>query len=253
MKKNATANKQKKSEPKDGPRIRGESLVVSVKKLRANKWNYNEMDEFTLQKLKNTIVYDGFVADVIVRETPNEATEYEIIDGEHRWFAVKELGMKRVPIKNLGKLGDTEAKALSVKLNELKGRANTDSLALIIDEVFKTGDEVLIGTLPYEESELNDLLRLVAKDLEDVHVPDEDDEEAEKKPASKRKRHEKFDIHTILKLGYMTDEDEEEFVELLRKVEEKLGVVKRPYRLLMQLMRDCVDEKKKKKRRKNAS
>ena len=257
------AKKKKKSNNDFVPTVVGTSLILPVKNLRRNIWNYNEMDEVAMEKLKGTIAFDGFVQDIIVFEPDDfdENGQYEIIDGEHRWFVAKELGMAEVPCKNLGKLQLERAKALTIKLNELSGRPDTERLALIVSELVQQDFGEIVSTLPFDEEEINDMNRMARESLDDVEVPDSSgDAGGERKP---RKNDDKYDIHTILKLGNMTDDEEEEFVGLLRECENVMGIDKKPYRIIIRLMRDRIkkvkadDErprkKKKKKKVKNAS
>lgn len=235
--------KSKKSVSGKSPAILGKYDVVSVKRLKRNPWNYNEMDEVGMEKLKATMRLDGFIDDIIVREIddPGDKVDYEIIDGEHRWFAAKELGMAKVPIKNLGKIDDIKAKALTIKLNELKGRPDTERMALIVDEIIRSTDDDLINTMPFDDEEMSELSRLARETVDDVPDPKpgttNDDEDGDKRT---RKVNDKFDLHTVLGLGHISDDEEEEFVQLLRQIENVMGIEKRPFRLIMRLMRERI-------------
>lgn len=245
--------KKKKNRDADAgnsvPRVAGKSLVVHVSELRRNPWNYNVLDEVGMEKLKATITQDGFAVDIVVRELdePKGKAKYEIVDGEHRWIAAKELGMKKVPIRNLGKVTDQRAKGMTIKLNELKGKPDSERLALIVDELMKSNDAALISTLPFDDEELADLTALARERLEQTPPPSaggtgEDGDEDGKTRTKKVK--DKYDVHMILKLAHMSDDEEEEFISLLHQVEDVMGINKRPFRLLMQLMREKVHASK---------
>jgi ParB/RepB/Spo0J family partition protein len=97
--------------------IKGEVLTVDINKCFPNVWNPNEMDEFMYEKEKNSILTFGFLDPITVREIPEG---YEIIDGEQRWNAAKDLGYTVISVNNLGNLSDSVAKQLTVIMNELK-------------------------------------------------------------------------------------------------------------------------------------
>lgn len=255
-----TATKKKKDKKKGKKnaqgqvsRLVGKSLKVSIKAVRPNRYNYNILDDYGMEKLKATIQLDGFVSDIIVREIPDakskDEVKYEIVDGEHRFYAAKELGMPDVPIKNLGVIPDDRARALTVKLNELKGRPDTEKLAILVDEMVRSKDEALINTLPFDQDEMDDLLATARDSLSDAPVPSAGGTGDDKDDGTRSKKvKDKFDVYTICKFGQMTDEEEEDFVNLLHDLENVIGIEKRPFRLLMKVMRERVKKIKRKDR-----
>lgn len=66
--------------------------------------------------LKKEIVKDGLLNDLVVRR---QGSFYELIDGERRWRAVKELGWKDVPVRVV-EADDTKARLLVYKLNKIR-------------------------------------------------------------------------------------------------------------------------------------
>jgi hypothetical protein len=65
-----------------------EVISLAVDLFVPNPWNPNKMPEGTLKKLKLSIEKFGLFNAILVRE---KGTKYEIIDGEWRWKAFKEL------------------------------------------------------------------------------------------------------------------------------------------------------------------
>lgn len=252
-----TKTKTKPRKKKKTSLLVGESLVVPISEVRPNQYNYNVLDDYGMEKLKATIMLDGFVDDVIVRSIPDakskDKTKYEIIDGEHRFYAAKELGMPDIPIKNLGNIRDDRARALTIKLNELKGHPDALKLAVLVDEFVRANDEELINTLPFDQDEMDELLATARENLADTPLPSSggSGEEDNEKGTRSKKVKDKFDVYTICKFGQMTDEEEEEFVGLLNELENLMGIQKRPFRLLMKVMSEKVKKLKRNDRIEN--
>ena len=87
----------------------------------------------------------GLVSPIIVRCVGPDS--YQIIDGEHRWRAAKQLGHLFIQVWNLGTIPDATAKQLTIVLNETKG--HSDPLAL---------QELLADLMSIEEVSMDDLL-----------------------------------------------------------------------------------------------
>lgn len=131
--------------PIQTPTSQGKSVPVTD--IHPNAWNPNRQDDFMYAKELASIRAFGFVSPLIVRAIDGL---YEIIDGEHRWKAAKELGMKEVPVWSLGAVDDETAKQLTIILNETKGRAQPDLLKPLLEDLLesRTADE-LLAVLPY--------------------------------------------------------------------------------------------------------
>ncbi|MHA1867143.1 MAG: ParB/RepB/Spo0J family partition protein, partial [Candidatus Heimdallarchaeaceae archaeon] len=98
--------------------IRGKNLIVSIDKIVPNDFNpkpdYNSTEELRIEfeRIKNSLKNHQQIDPIIVRELPEKELKkkpgmrkkYEIINGYHRWAAMKELGVKKVEVKNLGKI-----------------------------------------------------------------------------------------------------------------------------------------------------
>lgn len=108
---------------------------VPPEHLRPNTWNPNRMDDFMYAKELESIRRFGFVVPVVVRST---ATGMEIIDGEHRWRAAKELELDRIPVWDVGRMSDIDAKQLTVVLNETRGKADKQLLSKLIQDLLIT-------------------------------------------------------------------------------------------------------------------
>jgi len=139
----------------------GNGLRVELMRLdamRPNPWNPNKMDEETFAKEILSIQNNGFVEPIKVRITPTD--EVEIIDGEHRWRASQQVGLVEVPVVNLGKISDAQAKKLTIIANELRGSPEPVLLAeLIRDLSINTPIAELALELPMSTTELDALVQ----------------------------------------------------------------------------------------------
>lgn len=178
--------------------------IIDINKIGPNSWNPNVMDVKTYAKEIESIKSLGMIGSILVRRYNHTSFEYQIIDGEHRWKACKELGFTQIPAEvYIDDIGDTTAKMLTIMMNTQRGKhdvlkeakifqdLNTDQLSLLpqSDEYvenalklatfdFSTYDEeraigekkiadsaVLLG-ISAEEKELWKLACTIAKDKE---------------------------------------------------------------------------------------
>ena len=71
---------------------------------------------FDQDDLKREIEKDGLLNDLVVRK---QGDFYELIDGERRWRALKELGWENVPVRVID-ADDAKARLLVYKLNKIR-------------------------------------------------------------------------------------------------------------------------------------
>jgi len=71
---------------------------------------------FDREDLKREIEKDGLLNDLVVRK---HADFYELIDGERRWRALKDLGWKSVPVRVI-EIDDAKARLSVYKLNKIR-------------------------------------------------------------------------------------------------------------------------------------
>lgn len=116
------------------------------------------MGQFEFQKLLDSIRKYGFTDPVTVRPA---GKDWELIDGEHRHKAARELGYTEIPFLNVGPISDDEAMALGIVMNELKGRHDPKELGAILDDLLSRGkpEDVLAG-MPFTDEALEGLVSL---------------------------------------------------------------------------------------------
>lgn len=155
-------------------KIRKQRLVL-ISNVHPNSWNFNEQSEDVYRAELESIKRNGFVYPITVREHPGKDGCYEIIDGEHRWKAAKQLKYELIPIISFGKITDQRAKGLSVTFNETTGKPREDELAKIIAEI--EGDPDIRAQLPYSDKEIEGLIELAGMDVGDAGISNEAGEE----------------------------------------------------------------------------
>lgn len=111
---------------------------IDIDKLVKAEWNYKEEDHKKSIKLKANISRNGQVENIIVRELSNDV--FEVVNGNHRYDAFKELGYKEVFCYNLGKITDREAKRLAIETNEISFDKDEILMAETVHDILKDFD-----------------------------------------------------------------------------------------------------------------
>ena len=99
---------------------------LDPKKLRPNPFNPNHVDPKNFAKLRKSIKDLGFASAVVVRELPDGTLQ--ILGGQHRTQVAVEMGLKTIPVLNLGTIPDDKAKRIGLVDNSRYG--TDDSLQL---------------------------------------------------------------------------------------------------------------------------
>jgi len=132
--------------------------IAAISALHANPWNPNKMTAFMYAKALESISEFGFIDPITC------LPDYTIIDGEHRWKAARDLGLKEVPVVILD-ITPEQARKLTVVLNELHGQADPTKLSDLLSSLL-TGATIedVLHSMPFTE----DILRgyLGFRDLE---------------------------------------------------------------------------------------
>ena len=80
-------------------KIEPQKNQVSISDLVPNKYQPRKIfDEASLEDLTNSIKERGMIQPIIVRNSNNDRSKFEIIAGERRWLAAQRAGLHNVPI-----------------------------------------------------------------------------------------------------------------------------------------------------------
>ncbi len=137
--------------------------MVPIDKVHPNTWNPNVMDGPFFKKLltglKSTLAEAKTIPPIVVRPKPNEERQYEIIDGWHRWKALKDLKQTRIGVFVL-KVSDKNARILTTTLNYLRGSPDRAKYSKGINELIELGATTteLTNLLPESWDELDQLI-----------------------------------------------------------------------------------------------
>jgi hypothetical protein len=124
--------------------------VVEMAKLVPADWNYKGEDEEIGEKLGNNLKRNGQIENIIVRELDTGA--YEVVNGNHRYFAMKSLDQDKIVAFNLGKVSTEEAIRIAIETNETKFPTDNVKLGTLMQQlVGEYGLEDLSTTMPYNE------------------------------------------------------------------------------------------------------
>lgn len=102
---------------------------MSPDNMTKNDWNPNVMEEDRIKLLETNIQRAGFLVPVVVRKVDKH---YEIIDGEHRWKAAQNLGLKEIPVI-VTETDEWEAKLQTINLNNIRGELDQFKLAKLLE------------------------------------------------------------------------------------------------------------------------
>lgn len=142
--------------------------VVKLEDVRPNTWNPKEKDHANVKFIEQSIKSIGFNEPIRVRENNG----YEIIDGEQRWTAARNLGLKEVLIYNEGVVSDKDARAktlwwqVQIPFDDVK-------LAYEVAQLSKEDVE-----LPYTAEEIEDFKAMAEFDFDQYNSerPEFDDD-----------------------------------------------------------------------------
>jgi ParB-like chromosome segregation protein Spo0J len=154
--------------------------VVPVGLLNPNPWNTNrvtpENERRIEESLKRFAAFGGFFKPITVRTLPDGSLE--ILGGQHRWEAAVRLGIKEVPIFNVGSVSDETAQAIGVVDNGRYGEDDPVALGALLKQIGTP--EELSKFLPFTEIDFTNLFAASSIDLDQLGLENSD---AEKTPA----------------------------------------------------------------------
>lgn len=135
--------------------------VVLIDEVVPNPWNPKDKNTEEYKILKQGIERNGLLQPVVTR---NYEDKYQIIDGEQRWTACKELGYEKIIIYNEGDIDDKLAQELtlwyqhSVPFNEV-------SLSKVVEGLTKLGEL----NIPFNQEKIEEMAEMMNFDW-NTHV-----------------------------------------------------------------------------------
>jgi ParB-like chromosome segregation protein Spo0J len=169
-------------------------------KIQPNNWNSNVVSHENESKLKASIARHGMFKPILVRELDDGTLES--VGGFHRTEQAIELGLKVVPIVNLGNISDERAKEIGLIDNARYGIDDTQLLADLLAELDKGDVETF---MPWTMNDINAITASLKIDLDDLDIdqPDlvDESEEEPEKPSRVLKTHQLLRVRLTLQDG----------------------------------------------------
>ena len=151
--------KEKITNMENKPKLVTEKKIVAIDSIIPNPYNPNKMSDFIYDRMKKTIAEKGLFGSIICRPL---AGCYQILDGEHRWKACKELGYKELPIEvSVEEISDQETRFWTIYFNNTKGKDDIEKVVEIFNSL-EAGQEQL---LPFTDDEIKNTKDLFAFDF----------------------------------------------------------------------------------------
>lgn len=158
---------------------------ISPHDLRPNPWNTNSVQPEEMQKLIASLERHGWVRPVLARRS---GATIEILGGQHRVEAAKELGHDTVPVIVLSDVSDDRAKEIGLIDNARYGQDDATALSELMEEL--GGVLEMAEFLPIGESEIAALSTEIDDDeIENLLNEDEGEKDREEKPSKPTKTH----------------------------------------------------------------
>jgi len=128
---------------------------IEISKIKLDESNPNEMDEMKMEALRKMIQEKGMLQPILIDQ------DNLMIDGEHRYLAAKEVGLKKIQCYRLN-VTDPERRLLRQTMNKIKGSHNPVEDAYDLIKLSKEyGVNKLSEYLGQEEKQLADFLESV--------------------------------------------------------------------------------------------
>jgi ParB-like chromosome segregation protein Spo0J len=148
---------------------------VPIAKCVALRRNPQFVSPHAMEAMKASMTRDGFLAPVLLRPMGDD---FEVVSGNHRVMAARELGMSTVPALIMD-LSDTQVGRIAVNMNTVHGDPTAELLAPFLAEL----DDEALSTVHMGDDLLKDVLALddeLAARLSELQTPDNWDNESPK-------------------------------------------------------------------------
>lgn len=130
-----------------------ETKELDVKSITKNDWNPNFVTTQMMQAIKDDIQKHGFIGSIVVQKEHSSGMKNVIINGEHRFDALTQLGATKIPSIVLD-VDDKTAMLLTLRLNREHGELMPDRVHELLTQLDNSGDASYLAALsaiPEEE------------------------------------------------------------------------------------------------------
>jgi ParB/RepB/Spo0J family partition protein len=133
-----------------------EIQYLAADKIKPNEYNPNRQNEHEFTMLVSSIQEDGFTQPVIVAE------DFTIVDGEHRWRAAMQVGLKEIPVVVVP-MDAAQARIATLRHNRARGSEDMELAVEVLRDLEKLGAlDWAADSLDMSDDELQRLLTDIA-------------------------------------------------------------------------------------------
>lgn len=191
--------------------------VLPLDSLVLADWNYKKFDDPEMhKKLVANIKKNGQIENIIVRDVGEG--KLEVVNGNHRFLAMREAGLKEAICYNLGKISLAKAKRIAVETNETKFKADEDRLAALVNDIILE-EEDFNDTNPLTDEEMKALTEITS---EEEAQAEEVTQGAKKTTKTKTAVSLAGDKYTTVKIEAVP-EHAHKFTDLIQRFSDKTG------------------------------
>lgn len=155
---------------------------VSIESCRPNDWNMNKVEPQMYEKLKlvikETLDEAGQIPSITARPHPKKKRLLQIVDGEHRWKILQELGQTEIDVKVLY-VSTKRAMAMTAELNYNRGEPDMEKYPQYLARMMREFEDVdvkyLAERLPDSEDEIKSYLEAADLDVDEIKIEDDDE------------------------------------------------------------------------------
>lgn len=146
---------------------------VPTDTVKPNRYNPNRQSDKDFDLLLRSMREDGFTQPIIAQRATGE-----IVDGEHRWRAAREIGLTEIPVV-LVDMTDEQMRVATLRHNRARGSEDVDLSAKVLRDLRELGAlDWAQDSLMIDDKELNTLLEdvsasdaLAADDWQEAWAP----------------------------------------------------------------------------------
>lgn len=133
---------------------------VPIDAIHPNPYNPNRQSDFDFELLLKSMGEDGFTQPIVVQKANNE-----IVDGEHRWKAAKELNFTEIPVVYVD-MTPEQMRIATLRHNRARGSEDVELTAQVLRDLRELGAlDWAQDSLMLDDEEINRL-------IEDINIPD---------------------------------------------------------------------------------
>lgn len=130
-----------------------EVVYAPIGSITPNEYNPNRQNSHDFDLLLKSMREDGFTQPIVVQRNTNQ-----IVDGEHRWRAARELGLENIPVVYVD-MTPEQMRIATLRHNRARGSEDIELAASVLKDLQELGAiEWAADSLNMDDAELDKLL-----------------------------------------------------------------------------------------------